>query len=93
MDNTELREILLDDFDMQMAHVDKAVKQINAFDKDMEKMFFKYLSDKKKPEIIEGKYSFEDLLNIYQLTPIGAFLMLDWLRKDAETAEYILRCL
>ena len=90
MDKSGIREMLLDEFDMQIAHVDKAAERIHKFDGKLAEAFTSYVKDKKIPELSEGKYSFENLQNDYGLNPIGVFLMLDWLKKDKARAEYAL---
>lgn len=90
MDQSEIKEVLLDEFDMQIAHVDKAVERIHKFDGMLAEAFVAYVKDKKIPELSEGKYAFEILQRDYRLSPVGVFLMLDWLKKDKERAEYAL---
>lgn len=93
MEWSEIKEILLDEFDMQKAHVDKAADRIQGFDRELAEKFATYVRDRKSPELSEGKYTFEILQRDYKLSPVGVFLMLDWLQKDRERAEYALSLL
>lgn len=93
MNQSEIKEILLDEFDMQVAHVDKAAERIHEFDSELAGKFAAYVKDRKIPECSAGKYTFEMLCKDYRLSPVGAFLMLDWLRKQKEKAAYALSLL
>lgn len=93
MDRIEIKEILLDEFDMQAAHVEQAAERICEFDSELAEKFAAYVKERKAPELAEGAYTFETLQQDYRLKPVGAFLMLDWLRRDRESAEYALSLL
>lgn len=87
MDKTELREILSDEFDMQEMYIDAAMEQIEAFENELKEPFFSFLITRKMPNIKEGEYSCQSLVEKHNFTVIGAFLFLDWLKKDKEAAE------
>lgn len=87
MDKTELREILLDEFDMQETYMDATLEQIENMEEELKEPFFSYLSTKKMPDMGEGKYSCQSLVEKHKFTVIGAFLFLDWMKKDKEAAE------
>lgn len=87
MDKAELREILLDEFDMQVYHIDATIKQIEELENDLKEAFFTFLQTKKVPDIEVGKYSCKLLVKEHKFTVIGALFLLDWLKKDVEAAE------
>lgn len=90
MDKKELREILLDEFDMQAYHMDATIKQAEELGDKIKEAFFSYLQTKKVPDIEVGKYSCKSLVEEHRFTEIGALFFLDWLEKDAEAAESLL---
>ena len=87
MGREELREILLDEFDMQAYHIDETIKQVEELDDVLKDVFFTFLQTKKVPDIEVGKYSCKSLVEEHKFTVIGALFLLDWLKKDAEAAE------
>lgn len=87
MDKAELREILLDEFDMQAYHIDAAIKQAEELDHEIKEAFLDFVKTKKVPDIEVGKYSCKLLVEAHKFTVIGALFLLDWLKKDAEAAE------
>ena len=87
MDRKELREILLDEFDMQAYHIDAAIQQTEDLEDEIKKEFFAFLQTKKVPDFKVGKYSCKSLVEEHRFTVAGALFFLDWLKKDAEAAE------
>ena len=87
MDKKELREVLLDEFDMQAYHIDATIKQIEELEDGLKEVFFAFLQTKKVPDIEVGKYSCKSLIEEHKFTVIGALFLLDWLKKDAKAAE------
>lgn len=90
MDRMELREKLLDEFDMQAAYIDAALNQIEEFEDGLKETFFTFLQSQKVPDIEVEKYSCKSLIEVHKFTVIGAFLMLDWMMKDMDAAEALL---
>ncbi len=89
MDTTSLKEILIDDFDMQMSHINETIEQIQGFNENLLSLFYEFLEDGNFPNITVEGYNSNDLVKKYNLTEIGAFMMLDWLQKDPEEAKYL----
>lgn len=87
MDRDELRGILLDEFDMQPAHMDATLNQVEELEDGVKEAFLTFLQTKKVPDIEVGKYSCKSLIENHKFTVIGALLLLDWMKKDAEAAE------
>lgn len=87
MDKNELREILLDEFDMQAYHMDVTIKQVEELEDDLKEVFLAFLQTKKLPDIEVGKYSCKLLVEQHKFTVVGALFLLDWMRKDMEAAE------
>lgn len=85
MSITELKERLLDDYDVQSELIDNTVEQIQGFGSTLQKEFFDYLE---KQELSEAC---TNLIKEYGLLPIGAFMIRDWLEKNPEEAQMALR--
>lgn len=90
MDRNELREILIDEFDMQIAHIDKSIEQIESFDEEIKNACFTFIKTKSSPDLKAGAYSYKLLVDEHGFSPIGAFILLDWLKKDVKEAEMFL---
>lgn len=90
MDKNELREILLDEFDMQALYIDEAIKQVGDLEDGIKEVLFTFLQTKKVPDIEVGKYSCKSLVENHKFTVIGALFLLDWIKKDREAAEVFL---
>ena len=62
------------------------VEKIKAMDTELLAFFFHWCDNGKTPDIeIEG-FTFESLINDYDMNSVGAFLTLDWLCKEPEKA-------
>lgn len=85
MSITELKDRLLDDYDVQSELIDNTVEQIQGFGSTLQKEFFDYLE---KQELSEAC---TNLIKEYGLLPIGAFMIQDWLEKNPEEAQMALR--
>lgn len=90
MDKNELREILLDEFDMQAYYMDETIKQVENMTDRIKEAFFSFLQTKKIPDIEVKNYSCRSLVEDHKFTGIGALFFLDWLEKDGEAAEFFL---
>ena len=49
--------------------------------------FTQWLSDGKTPSISIENFSFQDLTMKFGMTPVGAFITLDWLVREPEKAK------
>lgn len=87
MDKNELREILLDELDMQAAHIDETINQVEELEDEIKEVLFAFLQTKKIPDIEVGKYSCKSLIENHKFTVVGALFLLDWMQKDMDAVE------
>lgn len=85
MNTTELKDCLLNDYDVQPEWIDSMLAQIQGFESTLQKEFFDYLEKQELPEACIK------LTKEYGLLPIGAFMLRDWLEKKPEEAQMALR--
>lgn len=62
MDKNELREILLDEFDMQAYYMDETIKQVENMTDRIKEAFFSFLQTKMIPDIEVKNYSCRSLV-------------------------------
>lgn len=66
--------------------IDNTITKLEQLDQVIKDSFASWVENGTKPEIeIEG-YSFQMLVDSYGMKPVGAFLTLNWLTKDPESA-------
>lgn len=72
----------------ELKHLFKAVK---SFDKEIKKWFIKWLNGGGLPsdEIEDVTISF--FIDEMKLKPVNAFIIMNWLKTDPETAKYVLQ--
>lgn len=81
----DLKNRLLDDYDVQPELIDDMIEQIQGFGSTLKKEFFDYLESRELPEVCQR------LVKEYGFLPIGAFMMQDWLEKEPEASQMALR--
>jgi len=67
--------------------VSNMVEKIKAMDPELLAVFSLWCDNGKTPDIEVEGFTFESLVNDYDMNPVGAFLTLDWLRKEPEKAS------
>lgn len=86
MNDDDLREYLLEEFDVQIRYVDSIVYQVKGFTNELKCEFYKYVEDGKRSSIEIKGYTIKDLKNKFGLNEIGSFLALSWIESDSEKA-------
>lgn len=71
--------------------VDSTIKKLEQLQPDIKSAFMLWMSDGNNPTITIEGYSFIDLTSKYGMTPIGAFITLDWLKRNPEKASKALK--
>lgn len=66
--------------------IEQTVSKIENLEPEIKEAFELWLSDGTIPKITLEGYSFKDLIHQYGMKPIGAFITLDWLKKEPEKA-------
>ena len=67
--------------------LEEIITKINKMDKDIYDALLKFLETGEHQEISSGSYSLSELMRSHSMNALGAYLTLDWLRKDPENAE------
>ena len=70
--------------------MDTYSKVCGEFEDGVKEVFFAYLHTKKVPDFNVGEYSCKSLVEKHKFTVIGAFLLLDWMKKDIDATETLL---
>lgn len=66
--------------------IEQTASKIENFDAEIKEAFELWLSDGTVPKITLEGYTFKDLVHQYGMKPIGAFITMDWLKKEPEKA-------
>lgn len=66
--------------------IEQTADKIENFEPEIREVFELWLSDGTMPKITLEGYTFKDLIHQYGMKPIGAFITLDWLKKEPEKA-------
>lgn len=86
----QFSEFLIEDgyTEAELRHLFKTVK---SFDKEIKKWFIDWVNGEGLPsdEIEDKKISF--FIDEMKLKPVNAFIVMNWLKTDPETAKYVLQ--
>lgn len=66
--------------------IEQTVSKIENFEPEIKEAFELWLLDGTVPKITLEGYTYKDLLHQYGMKPIGAFITMDWLKKEPEKA-------
>lgn len=85
-----MRELIIEELKKEGYPKDSfepTISKINEFHVDIKKLFEDWLENSTIPKIeIEG-YSYDKLVQDFQMKPIGAFITLNWLKNEPEKAK------
>lgn len=85
-----LKSILREDFEYPEAMLDKTADKLLNLTPELSNVFFDWLETRNDPEITIEGFSFTELVEKYKMNKIGAFLSLDWLKTDPQTAAGVI---
>lgn len=71
--------------------IEQTVRKIENFEPEIKDAFELWLSEGIVPKIKFEGYSFKDLVHQYGMKPVGAFITLDWLKRDPQNAVNALK--
>jgi hypothetical protein len=91
MNKKELLDILVNEYSYTKQSARVVLDKIKIMDQEIREAFEKYIIHKEKPEISVSNYSYEQLIQSYDMNPIAAFLTLDWLKREPKAAERLLK--
>ena len=90
MERTEIIRILKEEGYPDFM-LEKTTDKIEAFSSVVQKAFEEWCNNKQQPNIVVEGFAFTDLLTQWGMKPIGAFITLDWLLREPESAKNALR--
>ena len=71
--------------------IEQTVSKIENFEPEIKEAFELWLLDGTVPKIKLEGYTFKDLIHQYGMKPVGAFITLDWLKREPEKASRALK--
>lgn len=86
MERTEIIRILKEEGYPDFM-LEKTTDKIEAFSSVVQKAFEEWFNNKQQSNIIVEGFAFTDLLTQWGMKPIGAFITLDWLLREPESAK------
>ena len=91
MNKKEIMNILISEYSYSEKSAPVVFKKIELMDQEIREAFEEYLINKETTDLSVGNYDYEQLIQSYNMTPIAAFLTLDWLKREPKAAEKMLR--
>ena len=67
--------------------IENTISKIEKFDSEIKRLFYEWLENSTVPGAEIENYSYEKLTKDFQMKPIGAFITLDWLKRDPKEAK------
>ena len=89
--NKEQIEQILEEEGYPAFMVDRTIEKIDKFCPLVKSAFGKWVLTKKCENIIVEGYSFSSLMEKYGMTPVRAFITLDWLSREPGRAKASLK--
>ena len=71
--------------------VENTIIKIDNFCPQVKSAFEKWTQTKECEDIVVEGYSFSNLMDKYGMTPVGAYITLDWLSREPERAKACLK--
>ena len=66
--------------------IEQTVSKIENFEPEIKETFELWLLDGTVPKITLEGYTYKELIHQFGMKPVGAFITLDWLKKEPEKA-------
>lgn len=86
MERTEIIRILKEEGYPDFM-LEKTTDKIEAFSSVVQKAFEEWCNNKQQPNIVVEGFAFTDLRTQWGMKPISAFITLDWLLREPESAK------
>ncbi len=83
----KLRDYLVKEYDYPAFMVEKTIDKVEKFDSDIYHEFEHWLSSGEESGIQVEGYSIRMLIDKYKMNVVGAYLTLDWLKREPEDAK------
>ena len=86
MDRVRIKEALVEEQYPEFM-IEKTADKIESFSPVVAKAFHVWCENKEQSELAIEGFSFGDLVSKWGMTPIGAFIAIDWLIREPEKAK------
>lgn len=87
VDVNKLKEYLVENYDYPIYMVEKTIDKIEKLDPEIYQEFENWFQDRKESNLLVEGYSVKLLIDKYKMNEVGAFLTLDWLKREPEEAK------
>jgi len=87
IDNVKLKEKLIDELDIPKSAVEGVIEKINKLQPDIASSFEKWFETGEVDAIEVEGYTLEKLMHERKINIVSAYLLLDWLKRDPDTAK------
>ena len=89
MDRVRIKETLVEEQYPEFM-IEKTVDKIEVFSPVVAKAFCSWCERKEQINLVVEGFSFNDLISKWGMNPVGAFITLDWLVREPESAKQAL---
>ena len=86
MDRVRIKETLVEEQYPEFM-IEKTADKIESFSPVVAKAFSYWCERKEDSNLVVEGFSFKDLISKWGMTPIGAFITIDWLIREPEKAK------
>lgn len=91
MDTNALRNSLRNEFGYPSYKINSVISKIKNMDDEVKVAFEEWYTTRKIVNVTKEGYSIRELIEKHDMKIVGAYLMMDWLFKDPETAKESLK--
>jgi hypothetical protein len=90
LDKDLLRELLVEKYDYKNSKVDGVIEKINKFSEKVSASFEKWITTGIIDDIEVEGYTVNSIITKKKMKIVAAYLMMDWLERDAKAAKLAL---
>jgi len=87
IDEKKLKDYLVEEYDYPAFMVERTLEKVKKLDSEIYKELEKWFENSELSDIEVGGYTVKMLIDKYKMTEVGAFLTLDWLKREPEQAK------
>lgn len=87
IDEKKLKDYLIEEYDYPAFMVEKTLEKVEKLDSEVYNELEKWFESGQLSDIEIGGYTVKTLIDKYKMTEVGAFLTLDWLKREPEEAK------
>lgn len=87
IDEKKLKDYLVEKYDYPTFMVERTLEKVKKLDLEIYNELEKWFESGKLSDLEIGGYTVKMLIDKYRMTEVGAFLTLDWLKREPEEAK------